>query len=532
MLRSQFFIYSLFIFVFLSSLRHFCFWAYLWQLKEYRWSRMKEELLRNHRIIPWKIIAVATFIFSLAFGAPYFFNILAPVYFFLGGLYSIFRAAQTKWALPKKFTMKIILILWLSVVGWGALFLLDYSSWLMAILAVDILMPLWVAVAVGLVEIPVSIIKRYVIKQAKKKREEQKNLTVIGITGSYGKTSVKKFLDILLQYQSGQDKILTTSGHVNTEIGIAQTILKDLKPTHRFFICEMGAYRRGEIRKDSQIIQPKIGILTGINEQHLALFGSLKNTIQAKTELIQALPPDGVGIFNGDNQYVKKIYQTSQKTKRYATVKSSDRSADLQAEDIKISKEHLFFKITDGKLSLSLHLPLAGKENIINILLASLAARELGLSLPNIQKCLQSYNFTAFQKIHHQHGLDIINATYSTNPNSFLADLEHLKLWSGKKIVVTPGIIELGSAAHRLHQEIGEKLAETADLIIFTRNYYLESVRTGIEKRQLAQKQSSKAQLIYLSRPSAIVQKVKQYTQPEDAVLLEGRLPRSIIENL
>ena len=227
---------------------------------------------------------------------------------------------------------------------------------------------------------------------------------------------------------------------------------------------------------------------------------------------------------------MKKIFESFSRKKQFVASQPSDPLVSLWAEDVKIFKERLSFKITDGKDSIPLRLPLVGKENIINILLASLVAKNLGMSLNQIQKCFQSCDFSCFEKIQHRSGIDIINATYSTNPNSFTTHLEHLKLWSGKKIVVTPGIIELGTAASRLHQEIGEKLATTADLIILTKDYYLKDIQEGINR--VNQTKKVKAQFYYLSNSSAVVQKIKHYAQQGDVILLEGRLPRAIINNL
>lgn len=530
MLRSQLFINSLFIFAWLSFLRCSCFWAYFWQLKEYRWLRVKEEVGRNQKVIPWRTTALSLLILAFAFGFPYLFHILAPIYFFIMGSYAIFKIIKGRWVLPQKFTAKIILIIGFSALGLGSLFLLPYTLWLKALLLASAFWPLFMAGIVNLVAIPVSVTKHFIVLRAQQKRDEFKNLIVIGITGSYGKTSVKEFLATLLEHHFGQDKILKTPKHINTKLGIAQLILKDLKNSHQFFVCEIGAYHRGEIKKVTQLVQPKIGILTGINEQHLALFGSLSNTIQAKTELIDALPKDGLAVFNGDNIYVKKVYQSTSIKEVYITTQLTDRLADLRAEDIKVFKDHLVFTMTDGKESIILTLPLIGRENIVNILLASLTAQKLGISLKEIQHCFQSTSFTFSKKLKHHREIDIINSAYSTNPSGFLADLNHLKLWVSQKIVVTPGVIELGSAAHDQHQKIGEKLSETADLVIFTKNYYLEDVQNGLAKG--VTKRHAKTQLLYLPHSSSVIKKIRDFARPGDVILLEGRLPEEIIKSL
>ena len=144
--------------------------------------------------------------------------------------------------------------------------------------------------------------KKRIIKKAMAKMRTLKKIKVIGITGSYGKTSTKEFLDVIL---SEKYRVIKTTGNNNTNIGVAKTVLNKVNDNYDYFICEMGAYKIGEIEEICGIVKPEIGILTGINEQHLDLFGSIENTVKAKFELIEALSKKGVAILNRDNKYIK-----------------------------------------------------------------------------------------------------------------------------------------------------------------------------------------------------------------------------------
>ena len=172
------------------------------------------------------------------------------------------------------------------------------------LLIFDILTPAIIS-AIVLIFQPISVFEKYrLIKKAKNKRKKFSNLLVIGITGSYGKTSTKEFLYTILVEKFGKDKVLKTKEHQNSEVGISNCILKELNETYEIFIVEMGAYNIGGIKLLCNIAQPKIGILTGINEQHMATFGSQENIIKAKFELINSLPEDGLAILNWDNNFI------------------------------------------------------------------------------------------------------------------------------------------------------------------------------------------------------------------------------------
>jgi UDP-N-acetylmuramoyl-tripeptide--D-alanyl-D-alanine ligase len=157
------------------------------------------------------------------------------------------------------------------------------------LLVFDILSP---AIFSGIVLIfqPVTFLLRsFVIQKAKEKREKFKDLLVIGICGSYGKTSTKEFLATILE-EKFPGKVLKTKEHQNSEVGISKCVLEDLKENHKIFVVEMGAYNKGGIKLLCNIVKPKIGIITGLNEQHLATFGSMENLISAEggKELIES----------------------------------------------------------------------------------------------------------------------------------------------------------------------------------------------------------------------------------------------------
>jgi len=256
----------------LLAVKSALFWTYVLQLKEYRLDRFLAEY--GHA------------------------KTLARFWLFSGG---------RKFRFPV-WTVKALLIFTLSLISMVLLFPLanmnsDVSD-LSFYVSVYFLMPLAVIFFTVLINVPVNIVKNIIFILAKNKVSKIKNLTVIGITGSYGKSSTKEFLSQIL---SKKFRVLKTPGNINTEIGVSQFILKNLKTDVEILIVEMGAYRAGEIRRICGIVRPKIGILTGISQQHLALFGSMESIKNAKYELINSLPKDGLAVFNGENNYCLEL---------------------------------------------------------------------------------------------------------------------------------------------------------------------------------------------------------------------------------
>ena len=497
------------------------FWVYLWQLKEYQLARFKAHFRTvkgRKTIINYLLLLKLILAPFLFFYFYYFFWVLFLIFSFEFFIF-LFRLFKKSFKKPV-LTPKIILILTggflLEILILYRLIFLPGNVFYFSLLSLDVLTPLIFSGLVLAFE-PVAILgRRKIIKEAAKKREQFKDLTVIGITGSYGKTSTKEILSTILE---DKFKILKTKEHQNSEMGISRCILNDLSPEHKIFICEMGAYKKGGIKLLCDIVKPKIGVVTGVNEQHLATFGNMKNLLSAEGggELINSLPQDGLAVFNGNNKYCLNLFEKTNIAKKIT-------NQNIFVENVKIEKEFISFRVRTNEDSADFKVNLMGDYWIENILMAVLVAKDLGISLEGIsQSCLKIKPFVgAMRLVKNPDGLNLIDATYSANPNSVISHLDYLKIWPGKKIIIMPCLIELGVASKEIHQKIGEKIREVCDLAIITAEecFKIMKEKTGAEK------------ILFLEKPKDIYEKIKNFSGQEDVILLEGRLPKELINLL
>jgi len=484
------FYFSIFgFFWFARSTKSILFWLYLWQLKEYHTGRFLDHFLTAkgkglllNKLLLLKLILLAGFFFY-----PDISFFLLLLVYFLESVKALTDVLYRKLKRPV-FTKKTVLLVSVALVLEVAFILAIFNYapsflfFILGLLIFDILLPAIASIIVLLLQ-PLAVFGRNrIINKAKVKREKFKGLRVIGITGSYGKTSTKEILYAIL---SEKFKVLKTKEHQNSEIGISQCILNELGPGHQIFICEMGAYNRGGIKLLCDIAKPEIGILTGINEQHMATFGSQENIISAKYELIESLPKQGIAFFNGRNKYCRELYQKT---------------------GIK--------KILYGE-----NVQLAGTENIEG---AKAVARELGMSQEEIDQTVDPhFQQAGIQVKEGVNGLKIIDATYSANPDSVMAHLEYSKTLPGKKIIVMPCLIELGKASKEVHLRIGKKIGEVCDLAIITTKDRFKEIKEGAGEK-----------VIFMEDPDKILEKVKSFIKERDVVLLESRLPQKLINLL
>lgn len=520
-------LYFLSTFWFFRQIKSILFWLYLWQLKEYHIGRFidhfrteKGKRIFLNKALLFKIFLLLIFVFLTSL--RWLILWLTLIFYFFEFL-KFLSDISKKQIIKPIFTSKIIFLS-----SFSFLFTLFYlfsffqnKEFLVFWLLVFDILSFAIFSGIVLIFQPVTFLFRsIIIQKAKKKREKFRDLLVIGICGSYGKTSTKEFLATILE-EKFPGKVLKTKEHQNSEVGISKCILDDLKENHKIFVVEMGAYNKGGIKLLCDIAKPKIGIVTGVNEQHLATFGSMENLISAEggKELIESLPEDGFVIFNGENEILRKIYHETKTKKKIVGI--SKKEFDLWAGNIKVKKEVLFFQVLtkDGEIA-DFNLNLIGGQNIQNLLLAICCAKELGMSLEEIAKATKKIKQeqSGVKLIKTKDGLNIVDATYSANPDSVLSHLEYLKVWPGKRVMVMPCLIELGPASKEIHKKIGKKIYEICDLaIIVTKDRFREI------------KEEAKEKAIFLEKPAEIFERMKQFNGENDIILLEGRLPREFL---
>lgn len=546
------------------------FWLYLWQLKEYHvgrflahFSTSKGKRIFLNPLFFLKaalLLAAAGYYFfitlkfdRLSFFSPAFsiFNLyyLYAIYAFSAAVFLVF-SFEAVWAaisffrnglahpvLTKKSVALIVLThLWaFSFVVFlyqkilGEMSLVDLASAAFILLLADILTPAVVSVIVLLFQ-PFAVYQRNkILKKAKERRACLGSLEVVGVAGSYGKSSTKEFLAAILGEKGRTAK---TAANQNSEVGVSLAILNDVKPEHRFFVCEIGAYNKGRIKYVAAISKPKIGILAGINQQHMATFGSQRKIIEGKYEILEVLPEDGTAILNWDSDLVRQSYESQKSRIRAKKIIfcSGKEKKDFYAHDIKAEKDGLFFRITSAEgESADFNLKIFGRHNVESILLAAAAARTLGMSLKEIAKACEKVkpSLAGLKKINGAKGETIIDSTYSTNPAAVLSHLDYIRLWGGKKAIIMPCLIELGKSSKEIHREIGKKIGETCDLAIIASSDRFKEIKTGAVGAGMKPES-----IVFLDEPRKITEKVKGFLGRDNVILLEGRLPRILIDTL
>jgi UDP-N-acetylmuramoyl-tripeptide--D-alanyl-D-alanine ligase len=345
---------------------------------------------------------------------------------------------------------------------------------------------------------------------------------VIGITGSYGKTSTKYLLEHLL---AGHRRVLKTPLSYNTMMGVCRVINESLDPTTEVFIAEMGAYRRGDIKELSDFVHPSIGILTAIGPQHLERFKTLDNIQATKYELIAALPASGVAIFNNDDPRCRALADrtTHVRVMRYG-LETAGQSLDLWAEHIAMGPEGLSFSMVsqDGSC-VAVRTILLGHHNVLNILGASCAALAIGIPLRDLAKAIQELPPVPhrLQLLDNGSGVTVIDDSYNSNPIGATEALEVLgRFTTGRRILVTPGMVELGPLEAHLNETLGAKAAEVCDYVVLVGVERTKPLIAGLQSKNFP---PEKIRVVRDLKGATIV--LPTIVGAGDTVLFENDLP-------
>jgi len=507
------------IILFLSALADYSHFCYVWQFKEYRFDRLRDyissvsgkKFFSGWRILKRPLIYLALFLLlpinlkslDIALIIVLSVDLIYNLYLFFK--HNLFRPKPTVKALGLIILALITeAVLLIAVLGSHFIFIVLALRWF-----------IFSALAI-LAKLPTALAKKNYLKLAERKLAGYKNLAVIGVTGSFGKTTVKNFL---AQALNEKYKVLMTPENINTDIGIAKFILKNDFTEFDIFVVEMGTYKIGEIAAICRMVKPKIGVLTVISDQHLALLGNIKNTQTAKYELLKSLPDDGLAITNSDNKYCRELLsQLKCEVKTFGI--DSHFNPDCLIKNVSADVNGIKFSAAlKNNAELKISAPIIGRHNSLNIAPVILAGKFLNLSDEEIIRAATKIKLPpkVLQTYAYGHSL-IIDDSYNANPEGFIAALDILYGYQGyRKIVITRGMLELGSASRSWHETVGKKIAQCADEIIITSPDSVKELRAGVGQ--------AKVKIETIFNPFKLLEYLKIYKKQTNVILLEGRLP-------
>lgn len=383
--------------------------------------------------------------------------------------------------------------------------------------------------------LPTQVYHRMVIARARYALSRHAFRHVIGITGSYSKTTVKDYVATIL---SSRYCVLKTEASKNSPIGIAEVLLAGLKPDHEMFVAEMGAYKRGEIACMARMVSPDIGIITAINEQHQDLFGTMETTMKAKYELVEGLTGDKIAIMNLDDPRVSKMASWAKRDGRKVwgvTLPISNHQPPISricskifsAGEIRAGFEGIEFVCASGNVKILVKAPVIGRHQARNIVTAIAASVASGMTFPDAVAAAGNLRQNP-KSLCLKPGINgslYINDTFNNSPDSVRAALDVLSWGKTRKILVFQPMIELGKFASTAHASIGWYAASICDEIILTnRNFYSDFV--------LGAKRVSSGISIRVMTPDAAARKLTKTLRNNDAVLFKGKEAERVLNRV
>ena len=466
----------LFISLFVFSSMRLSLYCMFYQQEEYDDIRFVPFIFKGFKLID-KIVSLSVLI------ALFVLPSILPAILLAGAVRDFVTLKTSKKKLVFTKRVQRILAVATFVMIISSIAILDSQFWVLFLIQAQ---PFFLMIGNFLLRPYERYVQSYYYKQAVSKLQEL-SPEIIGMTGSYGKTSVKHILAHIL----GQAvPTLATPGSVNTVMGITRVIREKLESSHRFFLVEMGAYGVGSIKRLCDFCPPNHGLLTAVGLAHYERFKSVEMVAQAKFELFQAVcDKGGFFIVNLDQVDQHFIDQYASDYKGLITISTQGQEADFKVVSSQVTLNGLEMEIVYDEHKTLIQTPLFGTHHVSNIVQAFALGVKLGVPVSTLQAA-----FKTVPQITHRlevkkdaHGPIIIDDAYNANPEGFSSALEVLALLKeerkGKKILVTPGMVELGALHDEKHYELGLKAAETADHILVVKSERIPTFVKALEQK-------------------------------------------------
>ena len=450
---------------------------HMFQLASYRNSRYFRWLAPGNIITIKRLFAVAMLAAAFIpgyFGSGFAAGVTAAAWFY---------CFSEKFKTPLVYTMRVKRLFATNIILFAiiaTLAVLFAGKWAMAIIGATLVLSNFIMLLANLVNTPIEkAINRYYYNDAKRIIESNKGLIVIGVTGSFGKTSTKNYLAGVLAQKYN---VLVTPGNFNTLLGVIRTIREQLRPYHQVFIVEMGAKQSNDIKEICDLVHPTIGIVTAVGEMHLETFKTIENIQDTKFELINSLPAGGLGVINNDSQYISSYNGITSPCKliRYAV----EADGDYKATNVTYGANGVSFTLNGDEQFTS---RLLGVGNLLNILAATAVADHLGIPVNK-----QKNAIARLQPVEHRlsmkvaNGITVLDDAYNSNPQGAKMALGVLKGFTvgegNKRIVITPGFVEMGTRQAQANKELGYTIAQSCDYAIVVNATNRDAIKSGIEE--------------------------------------------------
>ncbi len=357
--------------------------------------------------------------------------------------------------------------------------------------------------------------KQIIVGRAKSKIKNQKSkIKIIGIAGSYGKTTMK---EVLKEVLGSKFKVLAAPDSINTPVGIARWISDKVEASAEILIVEMGEHYRGDIREICGIAKPDIAVVTGINQSHLERFKTMENLTATIFEIVSCAGPGAKILVNGDDKNVTAGY------KKFA---SPDREVtEYQASNIKhpaFNAEKLAWDFElDGVGRTSVDL--LGGYALGNIDAAAKISRELGMTGEQIKAGIAKIKPVEhrLQPLKGAGDVLIIDDAYNGNPDGAAEAIKVLSRFSGRrKVYITPGLVEMGSESADIHRAIGRQLAEVADVVVLIKNSVTPWIEEGVKAGN--RKPEAGSRILWFATAQEAHSSLRNILKPGDVVVFQN----------
>ena len=497
------------------------------QLESYQYHGFFKTLLRNplHAFLPGIAACALAFLLGLVFSllnrislslaAGLVLPVSLGLGLLLGRLFSVKNAKKKMVFTPRLKRLYGVSFVVLALLSFFSHRLLGETLGCLWAL----LLPLWVALS-GLLAWPMEkVITECYFQDARRKLLSDPSLIRIGITGSYGKTTVKHILGTIL---SEKYPVLYTPASFNTPMGVTRTIREKLLPSHRVFIAEMGARHVGDIKELCRLVKPQYGLITSVGPQHLDTFKTVERVAGTKYELIEALPEENSHSFFWDDGAF--LTQMNQKTRKpHSLAGNHPDGCACWYDGLSSGPDGSTFRLhfADGT-AVDCQTVLLGRVNVQNITLAAMAARELGLTQQQIARGISRIKPVKHRMeiLRNPGGFTVIDDAFNANPVGAQEAMNIISEFPGRKIVITPGMVELGSQEAELNRAFGRQIAQAADIAIIIGKNRVKPILEGLKEAGMPENRVHQVDSL---QDSTLL--LHQLVKPGDVVLYENDLP-------